>query len=196
MTGTGPEPDPSADEPASEELQHDFRSIITLLSLVTDFNNRGRPILLHDGQLIYRSPLDPKAQPTSTISLNALAAIFVRNAEVTAITPAAYPGMASQAPADASDKLNIGVVASEQQWPTTDDDPDDPDFQQLAFTDGVRGFAAVANPLRGEVFFNKSLSKSHCKIIDSGDSHLRHFVDEDVGDQFAHNTWRYCLSIE
>jgi hypothetical protein len=196
MTGTGPEPDPSADyQPASEELQHDFRSIITLLSLVTDFNNRGHPILLHDGQLIYRSPLDPKAQPASTISLNALAAIFVRNdVEVTAITPAAYPEMAS--PADVSDKLNIQVVASEQQWVSTDDDPDDPDFHQLAFTDDVQGFATVTNPLKGDVFFNQTPPKCYCKIIDGGISHLRHFVDEDAGDQFAHNTWRYCLSIE
>jgi hypothetical protein len=52
---------------ASEDLHHQFHSIITLLALITNFNNQGNSLLPEGGQVIYRSPLDLRKQPADTI---------------------------------------------------------------------------------------------------------------------------------
>jgi hypothetical protein len=69
---------------ASEDLHHQFCSIITLLALVTNFNNQGCSLLPEGSQVIYCSPLDIRTQPANTILLNALAAILMRDTNIVA----------------------------------------------------------------------------------------------------------------
>jgi hypothetical protein len=117
---------------ASEDLHHQFRSIITPLALVTNFNNQGCSLLPEGSQVIYRSPLDLRMQPADTISLNALAAILVRDTDI----------VAAAATYSVSEAGDIEVIAVEESPPagcvagmttTNDTYPDEPDFEDILF---------------------------------------------------------------
>jgi hypothetical protein len=70
----------------SEILHSEFRTLITILNLVTAFNNHGFPMLKQDFIEGYR-PLFDGSFPNTAILANAFAAILVLEYEVIAVAP-------------------------------------------------------------------------------------------------------------
>jgi hypothetical protein len=132
-------------------------------------------------------------QPANTISLNALAAILVRDTDIV-VAVATY---------SVSKAGDIEVIAVEESQPagcatgmttTNDTYPDEPDFKDILFPKDAQALATVTNPRRSDNFFGPASGLSQCTIVDSGVSHLSEICYQE--DQLASNIWHHCFDMK
>jgi hypothetical protein len=121
----------------AEGLRNEFRTLITLLTLVAAINNNGHALLKYDMGEVYRAPLEPiQRQPVldKHLLLDAFAAIFVQDHETIATAAASQPVSFPSTDGGMSQVWQLLVIQ------------DDHDSYYVDPSDKVRGIAAFANP--------------------------------------------------
>jgi len=151
------------------DLHKRFRSVITLLTLVSAINHNGHP-RISDKQYTYPGALEESHPPIERI-LNAVTSLLVRNYDVvaTAVSESYYQVLALQQPdpeeGDAQADLEAGDHGSEVEFSESDTHESDSESELES-----PAIVAITNPRDNDHY--TSINDNYL-LLDSGTSHIR-----------------------